>query len=76
MADAPLLLIRPGSPDFLELPWDRPLNAWGAAGAAVEDVPIGICRHPVIFVRVEGQLYAFKELPEPQWGGGPGAHTM
>lgn len=65
MADAAQLFsIRPGYPDFLEFPWHLPLPDWQGQGAPVEDVPIGICRHPVIFLRVAGQLYALKELPD------------
>ncbi|MGV3522936.1 MAG: DUF4032 domain-containing protein [Candidatus Sericytochromatia bacterium] len=56
--------IRPGFPDFLELPWQLPFADWAAAQAPVEQRPIGICRHPVIFVRQQGHLYALKELPE------------
>lgn len=65
MADVnQLFSIRPGYPDFLELPWQRPLSQWRTEGAPVEDLPIGICRHPVIFLRVQEQLYALKELPD------------
>lgn len=56
--------IRPGYPDFFDLPWNKNLVDWQAAGASVELMPIGICRHPVIFVRQAGHLYAIKELPE------------
>lgn len=64
MPDAPLLVIRPGYPDFLELPWHLPLDQWQAHQAPVEEIPIGISRHPVIFVRQNDQLYALKELPD------------
>ncbi len=61
---APLLVIRPGYPDFLDLPWHLPLSDWQAQQAPVEEIPIGLSRHPVIFVREQNQLYALKELPE------------
>ncbi len=46
------------------LPLHLPLTLWTRQNSPREDVPIGICRHPVIFVRVEGILYALKELPD------------
>jgi len=55
--------IRPGFPDFLDLPWEQPLENWDAEQVALETVPIGICRHPVVFVRSADQLYALKHLP-------------
>jgi len=56
------LKARTGHPDFLGLPWERPLEEWDVP--ELEDVPRGISRHVVRFVRPEGQrLYALKELP-------------
>lgn len=46
------------------LPLDLPLDAWTMENAPLEDVSIGLCRHPVAFVRIEDVLYAFKELPD------------
>ncbi len=56
------LFLRPGHPDFLDLPWDRPLEEWRGHSRLVE-VPRGISRHPVLFVNYDGVLYALKELP-------------
>ena len=55
--------LRPGHPDFLDLPWDTPLADWGGRCARLEDVPHGTSRHPVWFVNYGGVLYALKELP-------------
>lgn len=57
------LSIRAGHPDFLDLPWNRPLEAWPEHSARIEEVPRGLSRHPVVFVNYDGVLYAFKELP-------------
>lgn len=46
------------------LPLHLPLTDWTKQNAPLEEVSIGICRHPVVFVRVEGVLYALKELPD------------
>ncbi len=56
----PDLKIRPGHPDFLELPWDTPLESW--EHPRLVDLPKGISRHPVRFVEYEEGLYAVKEL--------------
>ncbi len=56
--------LRPGTPDFSDLPWQKPLREWTVECAPLEILPIGICRHPVLFVRVEDRLYALKELPD------------
>lgn len=58
--------IRPGCPDFLDLPWDQELVSWPHSLAEIEHIPIGICRHPVIFIRQQEHIYALKELPEEQ----------
>ena len=49
-------------PDFLDLPWEVPLEAWRSE--RLVEVPRGIARHVVRFVNYEGVLYALKELPE------------
>lgn len=54
--------MRPGHPDFLDLPWRRPLTEW-RSGRLVE-VEHGIHRHVVRFVDYGGRLYALKELPQ------------
>jgi hypothetical protein len=58
-----LLSLRPGHPDFLDLPWGVPLDAWGTQCARVEELPRGLSRHPVVFVGYDDGLYALKELP-------------
>ncbi|HVM14085.1 MAG TPA: DUF4032 domain-containing protein [Egibacteraceae bacterium] len=55
------ILSRPGHPDFLDLPWDRPLEEW--RGERMVDVARGVHRHVVRFVDHGGTLYALKELP-------------
>jgi hypothetical protein len=56
------LLVRPGHPDFLDLPWTRPLDTWDDERCV--NVAAGIHRHVVRFVDIDGVLYALKELPE------------
>lgn len=55
--------LRPGHPDFLDLPWEDPLSEWIDRSPRVERLPIGPSRHPVVFVNYDGRLYAFKEMP-------------
>ncbi len=55
--------LRPGHPDFLDLPWQYPLPEWEAMSVRVEQLPSGPSRHPVVFVNYDGRLYACKELP-------------
>jgi hypothetical protein len=57
------IVLRPGSPDFRELPWLLPLVSWPGQCAQIEDLPRGLSRHPVVFVNVNGGIYALKELP-------------
>ncbi len=52
---------RTGNPDFLDLPWDRPLEDLETERLA--SVVRGIGRHVVRFVDYDGALYALKELP-------------
>ena len=56
------LLVRPGHPDFLGLPWSHPLDTWDDERCV--DVAAGIHRHVVRFVDIDGVLYALKELPQ------------
>ncbi|MBI3733817.1 MAG: hypothetical protein HY259_10240, partial [Chloroflexi bacterium] len=37
--------IRPGHPDFLDLPWAQPLADWSAHTARVTQVQRGLSRH-------------------------------
>ena len=55
------LVPKPGRPDFLDLPWDEPLDDWQTDRLAV--VARGIGRHVVRFVGYNGNFYALKELP-------------
>ncbi len=55
------LTIRPGNPDFLDLPWATPLGDW--AIEHLVELPKGISRHTVRFVAYEDGIYAIKELP-------------
>jgi hypothetical protein len=50
-----------GRPDFLDLPWDRPLEDWDPERLAV--VERGVGRHVVRFVEYESTFYALKEEP-------------
>src|SRR5438105_12334208 len=55
------LVARTGYPDFLDLPWDRPLEE--IESERLVSVVRGIGRHVVRFVDYDGTLYALKELP-------------
>jgi hypothetical protein len=54
------LLARTGHPDFLDLPWERPLAQWRSE--RLVEVVRGISRHVVRFVEYEGSIYALKEM--------------
>jgi hypothetical protein len=55
------IVTRPGHPDFLDLPWQQPLDEWRVD--RLVEVTRGIHRHVVRFVDYGGRLYALKELP-------------
>ena len=55
------MLVRPGNPDFLDLPWRRPLAEWESE--RIVEVTRGIHRHVVRFVSYGEALYALKALP-------------
>ncbi|MGH8913141.1 MAG: DUF4032 domain-containing protein [Acidimicrobiia bacterium] len=57
----PHLQIRPGNPDFLDLPWERPISEW--EHERLVDMPTGIHRHPVVFTAYEEGVFVIKELP-------------
>lgn len=64
--DTPGLLashMRPGHPDFLDLPWHLPLVAWRSSCHRVVQVERGLSRHEVVFVSYPPAIYALKELP-------------
>jgi len=56
------ITVRPGHPDFLDLPWSAPLDEWSAP--RLVEVVRGVHRHVVRFVDYDGRLYALKELPD------------
>jgi len=58
---APQLTVRPGHPDFLDLPWSEPLADWALPNLI--DLPKGISRHEVRFVSYDRGIYVVKELP-------------
>jgi hypothetical protein len=53
---------RTGHPDFLDLPWHLALSEW--RHERLVEVPQGISRHVVRFVRYGEARYALKELPQ------------
>jgi len=55
------LIIRPGHPDFLELPWEMSIVDWDVENLL--DLPKDISRHAVRFLNYEHGVYAVKELP-------------
>jgi hypothetical protein len=57
----PHLLIRPGNPDFLDLPWDLAVSDW--SHERLVEMPSGIHRHPVVFVAYDEGVFVVKELP-------------
>jgi hypothetical protein len=61
------LIARTGHPDFLDLPWDVPLEDW--THDRLVEVVRGIHRHVVRFVEYDAApgpaLYALKEMPAP-----------
>lgn len=57
----PKLTIRTGNPDFLDLPWEDPLDTW--EGGRVVDMPVGVHRHPVTFVAYDEDVFVIKEMP-------------
>ncbi len=57
----PHLTIRPGNPDFLDLPWEIDLTSWDHP--RLVELPTGVHRHPVRFVAYRHDIYAIKELP-------------
>ena len=48
--------------DLIDLPWDMPLEEWPSWYLVA--LPRGISRHVVRFVRINTQVYAFKEIVE------------
>jgi uncharacterized protein DUF4032/lipopolysaccharide kinase (Kdo/WaaP) family protein len=52
---------RTGHPDFLDLPWQLPLERWRSE--RLVRMSRGLSRHVVRFVRYDSAVYALKELP-------------
>ena len=57
----PSIVVRPGHPSFLDLPWDQPIDDWESD--RVVEMPIGIHRHPVVFVAYDDDAIYIEELP-------------
>ena len=55
------LKVRPGHPDFLDLPWMDSIVDW--PGERFVDLPRGPSRHEVRFIAYKQGLYVIKELP-------------
>jgi hypothetical protein len=55
------MVLRTGHPDFLDLPWDKPLQRWRSP--RLVEVSRGLSRHVVRFVQYDDAVYALKELP-------------
>lgn len=55
------LRTRAGHPDFLDLPWSRPLDEW--QHERMVEIASGLHRHVVVFVDYDGVLYALKQMP-------------
>ncbi len=56
------ITLRPGAPDFLDLPWDLPLSEWVGRCSRLVELPRGLSRHIVQFVNYSDELYALKEM--------------
>lgn len=56
----PQITVRPGHPDFLDLPWSLPVTEWGLPNML--DLPKGISRHEVRFLSYPNGIYVVKEL--------------
>jgi len=57
----PHVQIRPGNPDFLDLPWEQTISNW--AHDRIVEMPAGIHRHSIVFTAYEQGVFAIKELP-------------
>jgi hypothetical protein len=55
--------VRPGHPDFLDLPWHLPLAGWAGSCGRLVEMQRGLSRHEVRFVSYGEAVYALKELP-------------
>ncbi len=58
------LILLPGNPEFLDLPWHKPISDWDINNCPRKvEVPRGISRHPVVFVIYGGTIYTLKDMP-------------
>ena len=55
------LSLKPDGPDFIDLPWQLPLSEWREACSRWVELPMGIARHPIVFVQYGEELYAIKQ---------------
>jgi hypothetical protein len=60
------ITLRPGVPDFSDLPWTLPLDQWYGHSTRLVELERGLSRHTVLFVNYHGQVYVLKELPVNQ----------
>ena len=60
MMGTPKLQVRPDNPDFLDLPWDHPVDDWDSD--RLVEMPAGVHRHPVVFAAYDEGVYAIKEM--------------
>ena len=56
------LHIRGNYPDFLDLPWNFPLEEWETHSNKIIHLEKGLSRHEVIFVNYDNKVYVFKNL--------------
>lgn len=62
MANPLEIFLRPGVPDFLDLPWQLPFDQWENHCFRLVELPRGLSRHAVLFVNYDGQLFVLKEM--------------
>ena len=56
------ITLKPGSPDFLDLPWHLSFDQWENQCHRLVELPRGLSRHPVLFINYGGELYVMKEM--------------
>ncbi|WP_420444993.1 hypothetical protein [Candidatus Poriferisodalis sp.] len=58
------IITRQGHPDFLDLPWEQPLERWSGTTDRLISVRRGLSRHVVRMVSYDGRVYALKETEQ------------
>ncbi|WP_420621641.1 DUF4032 domain-containing protein [Candidatus Poriferisodalis sp.] len=58
------IITRQGHPDFLDLPWEQPLELWSGTTDRLISVRRGLSRHVVRMVSYDGRVYALKETEQ------------